>query len=167
MSQKNFVRKIIFSSGFLLANSHILCILTGCNRQSLLIKIYAGASNILKIKHHLLKLRASKKWLKQMLFLLFSNFLVSIIIWTRLKELHYVPWFVIRWMIWTTWNDLYSVQFLCSVELFVHCSMICITLNNFEKSVRRWMIRAAFKDLYYVEWFGVWWMICIKLNHLD
>ena len=35
--------------------------LFGCNREILLIKIYAGISKILKKVHHLLKLRASNK----------------------------------------------------------------------------------------------------------
>ena len=69
------MRKIIFSSGFLLASSQVLCVLFGCNRQLLLIKIYAGISKIFKKAHHLLKLRASNRGIKQMLFLLFSNFL--------------------------------------------------------------------------------------------
>ena len=71
--QRNIVRNIIFSSRFLLANSQVLCVLIGCNRQLLLIKIYAGISNILKKVHHLLKLRPSNKGIKQMFFLLFSN----------------------------------------------------------------------------------------------
>ena len=76
-TQRNIVRKIIFSSRFLLANSQVLCVLIGCNRQLLLIKIYAGISNIFKKVHHLLKLQASNKGIKQMLLLLFSNFLNS------------------------------------------------------------------------------------------
>ena len=40
-SQWKIVRTIIFRSGFLLAKSQILRVLIGCNRQSLLIKIYA------------------------------------------------------------------------------------------------------------------------------
>ena len=40
------------------------------NRQLLLIKIFAGISNILETVHHLLKLRAPNKGIKQMLFLL-------------------------------------------------------------------------------------------------
>ena len=71
------MRKIIFSSGFLLANSQVLCVLIGCNRQLLLIKIYAGISNIFKKVHHLLKLRASNKGIKQMLFLLFRTSLIE------------------------------------------------------------------------------------------
>ena len=58
-----------------MAKKQVLRVLIGCNRQLLLIKIYAGISNIFKIVHHLLKLRASNKGIKQMLFLLFSNFL--------------------------------------------------------------------------------------------
>ena len=69
------VQTIIFSNGFLLAKNQVLCILTGCNRQLLLIKIYAGISNIFKTVHHLLKLGASNKGIKLMLFLLFLNFL--------------------------------------------------------------------------------------------
>ena len=74
-SQRNIVRKIIFSSGFLLANCQVLYVLNGGNRKLLLIKIYAGISNIFKKVHHLLKLQASNKGIKQMLFLLSSNFL--------------------------------------------------------------------------------------------
>ena len=74
-SQRKIERTIIFSSGFLLAKNQVLCVLIGCNRQLLLIKIYAGISNIFKKVHHLLKLRACNKGIKQMLFLLFLNFL--------------------------------------------------------------------------------------------
>ena len=94
-----------------------------------------------------------------------------------LNDLYYIDWFVLRWMIWTTLHDLYSV------ELFVvHCWIICTTLNDlyyvecFEqrwmifyflaKFVRPRMICKVLKDLYYVEWFGVRWMICTTLNHL-
>ena len=35
-----------------------------------------------------------------------------------------------------------------------------------EKFVRPRMIYTPLKDLYYVEWFGVRWMICTALNHL-
>ena len=54
---------------------HVLCILIGCKRQLLLIKIYARISNIFEKVHHLSKLQASSKGIKQMLFLLFLNFL--------------------------------------------------------------------------------------------
>ena len=74
-SERKMVRTIIFSNGFLLAENQVFCILIGCNRQLLLIKIDAGISNIFKTVHHLLKLRASNKGIKQMLFLLFLNFL--------------------------------------------------------------------------------------------
>ena len=60
-SQRNIVRTMIFSSGFLLANNLVLRVLIGYNRQLLLIKIYAGISNIFKKVHHLLKLQASNK----------------------------------------------------------------------------------------------------------
>ena len=76
-SQRNIVRKIIFSSGFLLANSQVLCVLVACSRELQLIKIHAGISNIFKKVHHLLKLRASNKGIKQMLVLLFSIFLIA------------------------------------------------------------------------------------------
>ena len=76
-SQKKIVQTIIFSSGFLLAKNQVLYVFIGCNRQLLLINIYAGISNIFKKVHHQLELRASNKGMKQMLFLLFLNFLVS------------------------------------------------------------------------------------------
>ena len=117
-------------------------------------------------------------------------------IYTALKDLHYVEWFVIRWMIRTTLNDLYYVEWFAlrwmiwttlhdmhSVELFVvQRWIICTTLIDLyyvEWFVQRWMIFyfiakflqprmicTALKDLYYVEWFGVRWMICTTLNHL-
>ena len=74
-SQKKIVRMIIFSSGFLLAKNQVLHILIDCKWQLLLIKIYTGISNIFKKAHHLLKLWAANKGIKQMLFLLFLNFL--------------------------------------------------------------------------------------------
>ena len=58
--------------------NHFLRVLIGCNRQLLLIKIYVGILNILKTVHHLLKLRASNKAIKQILLLLFLNFLTRI-----------------------------------------------------------------------------------------
>ena len=73
------VRTIIFSNGFLLAKNQVLSVLIGCNRQLLLIKIYAEISNIFKKVHHLLKLRASSKGIKQMLFLLFLNFFSNVL----------------------------------------------------------------------------------------
>ena len=66
---------IIFSSGFLLTINQVLRDLIGCNKQLLLVKIYVGISNIFKKVQHLLKLRTSNKGIKQMLFLLFLNFL--------------------------------------------------------------------------------------------
>ena len=74
-SQRRITRKNIFSSGLLFANNQVLRVLIGCNRQLLLTKIYAGISNIFKTVHHLLKLPTSNKGIKQMLSLLFSNFL--------------------------------------------------------------------------------------------
>ena len=67
---------IDFSGGFLLANNQVSRVLIGYNRQLLLIKIHAGISIIFKKVHHLLKLRASNKGIKQMLFLLFLNFFI-------------------------------------------------------------------------------------------
>ena len=67
--------RLFLAADFYLADNQVLHVLIGCNRQLLLIKVYAGISNIFKIVHHLLKLRASNKGIKQMLFLLFSNFL--------------------------------------------------------------------------------------------
>ena len=63
-SQWKIVRTIIFRSGFLLAKSQILRVLIGCNRQSMLIKIYAGISSIFRKVHYLLKLRPSNKGIK-------------------------------------------------------------------------------------------------------
>ena len=60
-----------------------------------------------------------------------------------LNDLYYIDWFVLRWMIWTTLHDLYSV------ELFV---------------VQRWFICTTLNDLYYVEWFVLRWIICKTLN---
>ena len=57
----------------------------------------------------------------------------SIMIYTALKDLHYVEWFVLRWM-------------------------ICTTLNDF---------RTALNDMYYVEWFVLRWGICTALNDLS
>ena len=75
-SQREIVRTIIFSCGFLLAKNQVLRVLIGSKRQLLLLKIYSGISNIFKKVHHLLKLRASNKGIKQMLFLLFLHFLI-------------------------------------------------------------------------------------------
>ena len=61
-----------------MANNQVLRVLIGCNRQLLLIKIFTGISNIFKKVRHLLKLPASSKGIKQMLFLLFLNFLTLI-----------------------------------------------------------------------------------------
>ena len=114
----------------------------------------------------------------------------------RLIDLYYVEWFVLRWKIWTTLND------LCSAELFARSWIICSTalndLHNVEWVLLRWMIcttlnnlyntkwfftslqnlydlerlvqprnYTALKDLNRVEWFGVQWMICTTLSHLD
>ena len=94
-----------------------------------------------------------------------------------LKHLHHVEWFVLRWKIWTTLNDLYSV------ELFVQGWIICTTALNGLYNVEwiftslqnlydlEWLVQprnyTALKDLYYFECFGVQWMICTTLNHLD
>ena len=89
-SQRKIMRTIIFSSGFLWTKNQVLRVLIGCNIQLLSIKIYAGISNIFKKVHHLLKLRASNKGIKQMLFFLFLNFLMVIkcLLWlkTSLKK---------------------------------------------------------------------------------
>ena len=61
----------------------------------------------------------------------------SIMIYTALKDLHYVEWFVLRWMVCSTLNDLNYVTWFVQLELFVLRWMSCITLN----------------DLYNVEWF--------------
>ena len=104
-------------------------------------------------------------------------------IWTTLNDLYSVELFVVRWMNWTTLHDLHNV------ELFVAQRwMICTTLNDLyyvEWFVPCWMIvyvAAKFvpprmtctaKELYSVErfvlhWrFGVRWMTCTTLNHLD
>ena len=74
-SQRKIVQTIIFSSGFLLAKNQVLRVLIGCNRPLLIVKIYAGISNIFKKVYYLLELRSSNKGIKQMLFLLFLNFL--------------------------------------------------------------------------------------------
>ena len=100
----------------------------------------------------------------------------SIMIYTALKDLHYVEWFVLRWMVCSTLNDLNYVTW------FVQRWIICTTLNELyyvEWFVQRWMIfyfRAklvrpqkictASTDLYYVEWFGVRRMIYTTLSHL-
>ena len=60
-----------------MANNQVFRILISCNRKLLLIKIYAGISNIFKKVHDLIKLQASNEGLKQILFLLFSNFLTK------------------------------------------------------------------------------------------
>ena len=90
---------------------------------------------------------------------------------TTLNDLYYVEWFVLSWMICTTLNDLYYVRWVnCTmlndlyyVEWFVQRWMIFYFLAKF---MRPRMICTALKDLYYVEWFGVRWMICTTLNHL-
>ena len=74
-SQRKIVQNIIFSSGFLLVKNQVFRVLIDCSRQLLLIEIYAGISNILRKVHQLLELRASNKGIKQMLLLLFLNFL--------------------------------------------------------------------------------------------
>ena len=56
-----------------MAKNQVLRVLVGCNRQLLSIKIYAGIANIFRKVHNLLKLRASNKGIKQILFLLFLN----------------------------------------------------------------------------------------------
>ena len=96
---------------------------------------------------------------------------------TALKDLYYVERFVLRWMICTTLNDLYSV------EWFVQGWIICSTALNDSYNVEwiftslqnlydlEWLLQprnyTALKDLYYFECFGVQWMICTTLNHLD
>ena len=55
----------------------------------------------------------------------------------------YVEWLVLRCMIWTTLHDLYSVELFVVQRL-----IICTTLN----------------DLYFVEWFVLRWMICTTSN---
>ena len=68
----------------------------------------------------------------------------SIMIYTALKDLHYVEWFVLRWMVCSTLNDLNYVTW------FVQRWMICTTLN----------------ELYYVEWFVQRWIIFYFLAKL-
>ena len=59
-------------------------------------------------------------------------------------NMYYVEWFVLRWVICTTLNDLnYVVWF-----------------------VQHWIICTALNDLYYVEWFVLRW-ICTTLNDLQ
>ena len=77
--------------------------------------------------------------------------------------MYYVEWFVLRWMICTTLNDLHCV------EWFVLCWMICITLNDMyyvEWFVLRWMICTTLHDLHSVELFVQCWIICTTLNGL-
>ena len=85
-------------------------------------------------------------------------------IYTALKDLHYVEWFVLSWIICTALNDMYYV------EWFVLRWVICTTLNDLNYVawfVQRWIIcSTALNDLYYVEWFVLRWMICITLNDL-
>ena len=78
-------------------------------------------------------------------------------IYTALKDLHYVEWFVLRWMICITLNDLYYV------EWFIQRWAIFYFL---EKFMQPQMICTVLKDLYYLEWFVVRSMICTTLNHL-
>ena len=84
---------------------------------------------------------------------------------------YYVEWFLQRWMICATLNDLYyTLNDLYYVERFAIRRMICTTLKdlyNVELFLLRWKIFTALKYLYYVKWFGVRWMICTTLNHLD
>ena len=112
-------------------------------------------------------------------------------IYITLNDLYCVEWYILRWMIcttyvewlvlrciiWTALHDLYSVELFVVQRL-----IICTTLNDLyfvEWFVLRWMICTtsnafliprkictALTDLYYVEWFGVRWMICTTLNHL-
>ena len=76
---------------------------------------------------------------------------------TTLNDLYYVEWYVLRWMICITLSDLYYV------ERFELRWMICSVLNYLHRvelfAVQRWMIWATLNDLYYVEWFVQHWMI--------
>ena len=97
--------------------------------------------------------------------------------------MHYVEWFVLRWMIFTAyWMIFTALNDLYYVGWFVLREMICTGLNDLycvEWFVRRWMsfyflakfvrprmICTVLKKAYYVEWIRVLWMICTTLNHL-
>ena len=79
-------------------------------------------------------------------------------IYTALIYSYSVKLFVVqRWIICTTLNDLYYV------EWFIQRWAIFYFL---EKFVQPQMICTMLKDSYYLEWFGVRSMICTILNHL-
>ena len=71
-SQRKIVRTITFSSGFLLTKTKDYRILIGCNRHLLLIKIYAGISNIFNKVDDLLKLQESNKGIKHVIPFIFK-----------------------------------------------------------------------------------------------
>ena len=79
-----------------------------------------------------------------------------------MKDLHYVYWFVLRWMIFTTLSDLYCV------EWFLLRWVICTMLNDLNYVAwfeQRWIIcSTALNYLYYIEWFLFRWKICTTLN---
>ena len=64
---------------------------------------------------------------------------------TALKDLHYVEWFVLRWIIYTTLNN-----FLITSKIGASSK----DLYSIDRFVLRWMIRSEMDDLYNVESFG-------------
>ena len=76
---------------------------------------------------------------------------------TGLNDLYYDQWLVLRWMIWT------------NVEWFILRLMICTLLNDLysvEWLVLRWTICTKLNDLYYVEKLALHWIICTTLKDL-
>ena len=79
---------------------------------------------------------------------------VEFFVGTALNDLHYVEWFVLRWIIRITLNDFLLRCKFCTTS---------IDLYSVESFVRRWMIRCAMDDFYNVEWFGLQWIIEYRL----
>ena len=80
-------------------------------------------------------------------------------------DLHSVERFILCWMICTTVNDLYYV------EWYTLRWMICTAALNYlysvESSVQRWMICTTLNDLHNIEWFLLRWKICTTLNNSE
>ena len=83
---------------------------------------------------------------------------------------YYVEWFLQRWMICATLNDLYyTLNDLYYVERFAIRRMICTTLKdlyNVELFLLRWKLCTTLNDLYCVERFVLCWMIRSAVDDL-
>ena len=83
-------------------------------------------------------------------------FVLRWMICIALNDLYYVEWFALRWIIWAKLQDLHSVE-LTVVQHWI----ICTTLNDFY-NVERFF--TSLQNLCELEWFVQRWKTCTSLN---